>query len=287
MRQSPRLTAHRSSSLLSMRLRGALALYLGLVTAIVSGCTSTGVRRQVKGTRVIEFFSIQAVHVRYPSGLDPDQMALVQRYQPGELVASRVEEWSRELGMWGSPDELTIIVDRLRLPVRWKTSQHGPIVIGTAAGYRGEDHLGMRVEVRRNEELVYEIDVLRSVAALDRRFPELFSSDYSMGAMIDELAWRILYELTPPGYDEEVILLGHERNVGSATMKAARRGLLSYGTMLKESAEGTFRWNLKDNVCGSALSKPGWLPWFFWAPITYKPCEARAEMDARRELADE
>jgi len=260
---------------------------LGLMMWIATGCTSTAIRREVQSAHIVESFSIQAIHIQYPKNLNPDQEALIAKYQPGERIGSRVEEWSRELGMWGAPDELTIRVDRLRLPARWETIQHGPIIIGSAAGYRGEDHLGMRIEVWRNEEVVYELDILRSVAAFERRFPELFNSDYAMGAMIDELAWRVLYELTPPGYDDAVILLGHERNVASATIKAARRGLLSYGAILKESAAGTFRWNVKDVACGAALSKPRSVPWFLWAPFSYKACQDRAEKDARREMPDD
>src|SRR5262245_66520347 len=103
----------------------------------------------------------------------------------------------------------------------------------------------MQVEASRYGKPIVELDILRSIAAFERRWPELFSSSYSMNVMIDELAWHVLYELTSPGYDERVILLGHENGVDTATIVAARRGLLSYGTMLKESAAGTFRWSLR------------------------------------------
>ena len=261
---------------------------LAIGTAALTACTGTAVTRDVQTTRAVEAFSIQAVRVRYPPGLSTEQARLVEAYRPAERIGARVEEWARELGMWGSPDVLTLKVDRLRLPARWKTNQHGPILIGTSAGYRGEDHLGMRVDISRYDETLIELDILRSIAAFERRFPGLFSSDYAMNAMIDELAWQVLYELTPPGYDEGVILLGHEKDVDTATIVAARRGLLSYATMLKESAAGTFRWNLQDNWCGSSLSKPAWIPWILWDPFTYKSCQARAAEDAqRRELPND
>lgn len=255
---------------------------IGIGTAVLTACTGTAVTREIQSTRTIETFSIQEIRTRYPLNLSPEQLKLIETYQPAERIAARLEEWAKDLGMWGSPDVLTLNVDRLRLPARWETSQHGPIVIGSAAGYRGEDHLGMHVDVSRFGDRVFELDILRSVGAFERRFPELFSSDYAMSAMIDELAWQVLYELSPPGFDEGVILLGHKNGVDTATIVAARRGLLSYGTMLKESAAGTFRWSLRDNWCGSALSKPAWIPWFLWAPFTYKSCQARAVEHARR-----
>jgi hypothetical protein len=265
-----------------MRQRATRFALLVIGTAALTACTKTAVVREVQTTRAIETFSIQAIRGRYPPNLDSEEAKLVEAYRPVERIAARVQEWAKELGMWGSPDVLTLEVDRLRLPARWETSRHGPIVIGSAVGYRGEDHLGMHVDVSRYDENLFELDILRSIATFERRWPELFSSDFAMNAMIDELAWQVMYELSPPGHDEGVILLGHENGVDTATIVAARRGLLSYGTMLKESAAGTFRWSLLDAGCGSVLAKPAWVPWFVWAPFTYKSCQARAAEHAQR-----
>ena len=110
-----------------------------------------------------------------------------------------------------------------------------------------------------------------------------------MDGLIAEVAWQIVYRMTPPGYDEAIIRAGYRDHVRTATTIAAGRGFLSFSEFQKAS------WALRltheeayldDFRCGAALSKPRWMPWWLSAfPRLgfYKRCEARAADAAKRE----
>ena len=65
-------------------------------------------------------------------------------------------------------------------------------------------------------------------------------------------------------------------------MIAGRRGLLSYGQLMKAITMGKFHHNFVDVGCASALAKPSWYPWWLWAPFSYKKCQSRAIEAAKR-----
>ncbi len=137
-----------------------------LALAPLLGCASTVVDHEaVPREHTPEYFSFSSIEVVYPSGLTPQQEALVRRYRPGEEVAKKVRAWSEETGLWGGPQALRLELRSLRLPARWQWDTYGPLVIGSGVGYRGEDHLDLGVEVLQGRELLHSMEILRTFRA--------------------------------------------------------------------------------------------------------------------------
>jgi hypothetical protein len=255
--------------------------------AALLACASTSVEHNaVPRAHTPEHFSFSTIQVVYPSNLTPDHDALVRRYQPCEQVAANVQRWAEETGMWGGQQRLRIEMRSVQLPARWQWDTHGPLVVGSGVGYRGEDHLDLGVQVLQQEDVLHHMQIARRFPIIDRTIQQTLSAQGAMDDLTLDVAWQIVFELTPPGYDEAIILAGHRDGVHPATTKAARRGLLSWGQGMKAAATG--KMDLADAYCGEALSKPSWLPlwlWWIYDPTYiagYKRCRERAEEDARR-----
>ena len=172
----------------------------------------------------------------------------------------------------------------VRLPVRWEQQTHGPLVAGSAVGYRGEDHLDLDVEVLQEQEVLHRMEIRRTFPVTNRTVQQVLSSQRAIDDLTSDVAWQIVFELTPPGYDEAIILAGHRDGVAPATIVAEKRGLLSVSDLLGSAVTGQSRENsLSDMFCASILAKPSWMPLWLWSdPWSYKKCQERAEEDARR-----
>jgi hypothetical protein len=248
-------------------------------------CASTVVDHEaVSRAHTPEYFSFSSIEVVYPSDLTSEQEVLVHRYQPGDEVARKVRAWFEETGMWSGRQALRLELHSVRLPARWQWDTYRPLVIGSGVGYRGEDHLDLRVEVLQEQKLLHRMGILRTFPVTNRTIQQVLSSKRAIDDLTSDVAWQIVFELTPPGYDEAIILAGHRDGVATATLVAERRGLLSYGELLKDITTGQDQGSsLVDTYCAATLAKPGWMPWWLWAdPVSWKKCKERAEEDARR-----
>jgi len=248
-------------------------------------CASTVVDHEaVSRAHTPEYFSFSSIEVVYPSDLTSEQEVLVHRYQPGDEVARKVRAWFEETGMWSGRQALRLELHSVRLPARWQSDTYGPLVIGSGVGYRGEDHLDLRVEVLQEQKLLHRMGILRTFPFTNRTIQQVLSSKRTIDDLTSDVAWQIVFELTPPGYDEAIILAGHRDGVAPATILAEKRGLLSVSELLKSAATGQSReGSLSDTYCAVALAKPSWMPLWLWSdPWSYKKCQERAEEDARR-----
>jgi len=250
-----------------------------------SACTSMVVEHDaIPRDHTPEYFSFSRIDVAYPASLTTEQEALIHRYRPGELVALSIRAWAQETGMWGGPQALRLELRSVRLPARWQWDRHGPLMVGSGVGYRGEDHLDVGVEVLQEQEVLHRMEVVRTFPALHRTIAQVHSSERAIEDLTSDVAWQIVFELTPPGYDEGVIRAGHRDGVAAATVVAERRGLLGIGEIFEATATQRDREaGLADKYCALTLAKPGWMPWWLWVdPISWKKCHERAEEDARR-----
>ncbi len=231
-----------------------------------------------------EHFRFSTIVGAYPSGLSAGQRALVHRYRPVEAVARKVQAWSEETGLWGGRQALRIELRSVRLPARWQWDDAGPLVIGSAVGYRGEDHLDLGVEILQQQVLLHRMEIKRTFPATNRSVAQVFCSERAMDDLSSDVAWQIVFELTPPGYDEPIIRAGHRDGVAAATMVAEKRGLLNVGELLGAAATGRSREaGVTDKYRASVLAGPSWMPDWLWAdPVSLKKCRERAAEDARR-----
>ena len=257
-----------------------------LALAPLLACTSTVVDHEaVPRAHTPEYFSYSSIEVVYPADLTLEQQALVRRYRPGEEVAHKVRAWFEETGLWGGRQALRLELRSLRLPARWQWDTHGPLVIGSGVGYRGEDHLDLGVEVLQEQELLHRMEILRTFPVTHRTIQQTLSSQRAIHDLTSDVAWQIVFELTPPGYDEAIIRAGHRDGVAPATVVAEKRGLLGVGELLKSAVTGQSREaSFADTYCAATLGGPSWIPQWLWAdPWSLKKCKERAEEDARRQ----
>ncbi len=187
--------------------------------------------------------------------------------------------------MWGGRQALRLELRSVRLPARWQWDTHGPLVVGSGVGYRGEDHLDLGVEVLQGRELLHSMEILRTFPVTNRTIQQALSSKRAIDDLTSDVAWQIVFELTPPGYDEAIIRAGHRDGVAPATVVAEKRGLLGYGELLKSAATGQSREASPADIhCAVTLGGPSWIPQWLWAdPWSLKKCKERAEEDARRQ----
>ena len=256
-----------------------------LPVAWLLACSSTQVDHQaVARAHTPEHFRFSTIVGVYPTGLSADEQALVQRYRPVEEVARKVRGWSEETGLWGGRQALRIELRSVRLPARWQWKSAGPLVIGSGVGYRGEDHLDLGVEILQEQKLLHRMEILRTFPATNRSVAQVLSSERAMDDLSSDVAWQIVFELTPPGYDEPIIRAGHRDGVAAATIVAQKRGLLGVGELVGAAATGRSREaGVTDTYCASVLAGPSWMPDWLWAdPISLKKCRERAAEDARR-----
>ena len=154
-------------------------------------------------------------------------------------------------------DTLDVELTAFRLPgagSRWLT---GPL--------KGNDELACLIAVRSTDGAVIASGEVRTeLGAMDRSIGEDYSAEFALDNMIDNLAWRIVFDLTPAGHDDRILNIAKEEGVVPAIQELGWRGELSYGEVLKYSAVDTFRGNFKLVSCAASLAKPDGVPAFIW-----------------------
>jgi hypothetical protein len=251
--------------------------------SVLAACTGTTVvHRAVSQAPTAEHFSISSIDVRYATALRPEEEAIAAEYDVGERLAEKIQGWTKETGMWGGAQCLAIEVDSILLRNRFRN--------GYLEGWDADapqpvqDRLGIQVEILQGDRVLHRMDVVREKGLGDDHWDTIYSTDRAMDDLIAEAAWQVVYELTPTGFDEAIVRIGHRDGVQPATVIASERGLLGSGQMLKGAATNEFGvGDLDDAYCGASLSKPSWIPWWLWDPVTYQSCKARAEEAAKRE----
>ena len=247
-------------------MRDGCTLACVLMVVASPGCTGTTVEHEhIPQEHSIEYFSFSEVEAAYAAGLIEESEALVTKYQPGEEISAQVEIYAEETGMWGGIQTVALEVRSIRLPERGKCS---------------DDHLAVAVAIWEADRELHRMEIAHKIDYFDAEWGEIFSSDRAMRDLIGAVAWRIVYEMTPPGFDEAIICAGHGNGIRPATVEAGRRGFLSYGEALKAASENKFD-TPTDAYCAGSLAKPSWLPWWLW-DFGYKKCEARAREAAKR-----
>jgi len=264
------------------RLGALVALVGSAACSALVACTGTTVDHQaVPQAPTVEHFSISSIDTRYATGLSQEEEAIAAEYEVGERLAEKIQGWATETGMWGGVQSLAIEVDSLLLRKRFATEGLEEWAANTPRPV--QDRLGIQVEIRQGERVLHRMEVVREKGLADDHWNAIASTDRAMDDLIAETAWQVVYELTPTGYDEAIIRIGHRDGVQPATVIASKRGLLSYGQMLKGAVTNEYSLgDLDDVYCGASLSKPSWMPWWLWDPVTYKKCKQRAEEAAKR-----
>jgi hypothetical protein len=203
-----------------------------LVLGIACGCYKTAptgseiVHDSPSRARPPESISISSIEAGYSDELSLKQRALGLKYEPAEGIAKLVRKWCERVGIWGGPQSLHIEARAARIKHRLF---HPNDYVADRENDEGVmDRLAVAAEVREGEEVVHTVDLERTQGFLgDTTWGAIFSQEVAMNNLIEDIAWRIVFELTPPGYDDEIIRLGYESYVHSATVLAYRRGLLT------------------------------------------------------------
>ena len=233
----------------------------GIIGLLVFGaaCSSTTatLREGVPDQRSLPPFLIGAVVVRYSNELAPDRKQRAEYNSVAQRLESKVREWLDATQLSSGDNGLEIGLTEFRLPAsgtRWTTAQ-----------FKGNDYLDSSVAVRGAEgAVIASAGVRAQLGAMDRSIGENYSADFALDNLLDNLAWRIVFELSPPGRDDLLLTLAKEKGVVPAIQELGWRGELSYGEVLKYSASDTFRGNLKLASCAGSLAKPDWMPAFLW-----------------------
>jgi hypothetical protein len=224
-----------------------------------AGCssTTTSLHEGASDQRPLRPLLIGKVAVDYSNSLAPDRKERAQEHSIAQRLASRVRAWLEATKLSPGDNELEIELREFRLPAsgtRWMTAQ-----------FKGNDYLGASVTVHAADgaELV-SAQVRTQLGAMDRSIGENYSADFALDNMLDNLAWRIVFELIPPGQDDPFLELAKAKGVVPAIQELGWRGELTYAEALKYSASDTFRGDAKLAACASSLAKPGWMPAFLW-----------------------
>ena len=189
--------------------------------------------------------------------LAPDRKQRAEENSIAQRLESEVRQWLDATQLSSGENRLEIEVTEFWLPAsgtRWMTAQ-----------LKGNDYLNSSVAVRGAEgAVIASAGVRTQLGAMDRSLGENYSADFALENLLDNLAWRIVFELTPPGHDDLLLKLAKEKGVVPAIQELGWRGGLSYGELLKYSALDTFRGNAKLGACAGSLAKPDWMPAFLW-----------------------
>ena len=219
--------------------------------------TTANVREVAPDQRSLPPLLIGAVTVRYSNELPLDRTQRAESNSIAQRLESKVRQWLDATQLSPGDNQLEIELTEFRLPAsgtRWLTAQ-----------FKGNDDLGSSVAVRGADGTVIASGGVRTqLGAMDRSLGENYSADFALDNMLDNLAWRIVFELTPPGQDDPLLKMAKEQGVVPAIQELGWRGELSYGEALKYSASNTFRGDIKLASCAGSLAKPDWMPAFLW-----------------------
>jgi len=254
--------------------------------ALLLGCAQTSVvqHQAVPQAHTPEYISISSIDVEYVESLNARERSLATRYRPGERVAEKIRDWAEETGMWGGAQSLVIRV--ISVGFKWRFD-HTLRFETPLENLIDTDRLGTEIELRQANRLLHSAHVERSVPeGTQAASPFADYSGPSMDHLAADVAWQIVYELTPPGYDETIIRAGVRDRVQAAWHVAARRGLITrdeWSIFMMRGADN------KDVRCGYLLSKSPELPLWLWKAWTWGPfhmsyeeCQERAAQAARR-----
>jgi hypothetical protein len=277
---------------------------VALLALLSLSCAATPEVSHRPGPRdhTIEIFSISSVEATYSPALQGADRILAAERRPGEAIAERVREWSQATGLWGGPLALRIEIQSVRFDQLPETLPDSVSVDFEKSAF------GVGVEIFDDADLVHRMDVgthrkaWRGASNLSET-----TSDGRFDALVNEIAWQIVYELTPPGYDEEIIRLGYLEDVFPAGVAAGRRGMLTAGQIWLDGGFGVGV-NLlvsdddDDFHCAFTLAKPSWIASWMWGcwvlnfpmptawinlafhshDLSYEECQQRARKAAER-----
>ena len=237
----------------------AFSLICALLATFGVACSTTtaGRRAAAPDHRLLTPLPIGPVSVRYSDGLAVDRRQRAQENSVAPRLESNIRHLLEATGLSPGDNRLEVELTEFRLPAsgtRWMTGQ-----------LKGNDYLDSSVTVRGVEGSPIVIgDVRAQLGAMDRSIGENFSADFALKNLLDNLGWRIVFELTPPGRDDAILKLGKEMGIVPAIQELGWRGGLTYGEAVKYASTDSFRGDAKLVACVSSLAKPGWLPAFLW-----------------------